>query len=105
MRIARPLRSADITPLHRYYGAVRPYAHQYFRPRGTTACAFSLITSTQVLKFRAKAQVRVTPPVPRTPHGQAGFRHVLPEERGSSSFDAVIVRFRGLYSGSLHSSL
>src|SRR5262249_17147022 len=30
-------------PLHRYYGAVRPCpAHQYFRPRGSTACTFSL---------------------------------------------------------------
>jgi hypothetical protein len=30
-----PLCSAGITPLQRYYGAVRPFpAHRYFRPRG-----------------------------------------------------------------------
>jgi hypothetical protein len=30
-----PSRSTGITPLHHYYGAVRPYpAHRYFRPRG-----------------------------------------------------------------------
>src|SRR6266852_9850985 len=30
-----PLRSTGITPLHHYYGAVRPYpVHRYFRPRG-----------------------------------------------------------------------
>src|SRR5947207_3263968 len=30
-----PLRSTGITPLHRYYGAVRPSpAHRYFRPHG-----------------------------------------------------------------------
>jgi hypothetical protein len=34
-RMTRPLRSTGITPLHRYYGAVRPWlAHRYFRPRG-----------------------------------------------------------------------
>src|SRR5215831_8084633 len=36
-----------------------------FRP-----CAFSLGITAQVLKFRAKAQMRVTPPKHRTPHGQ-----------------------------------
>src|SRR6267378_3482973 len=35
MAMARSLRSAGITPLHRYYEAVRPCpAHRYFRPRG-----------------------------------------------------------------------
>src|SRR5258705_12201408 len=33
--MTRPLCSAGITPLRRYYGAVRPSpAHRYFRPRG-----------------------------------------------------------------------
>ena len=33
--MTRPLRSTGITPLHHYYGAVRPSpAHRYFRPRG-----------------------------------------------------------------------
>ena len=43
MRVTCPLRSTGITPLHRYFGAVRPWrAHRYFRPRGSTAWAFSL---------------------------------------------------------------
>ena len=90
-RVTCPLRSTGITPLHRYYGTVRPCpTYRYFRPRGATACAFSLITAEQVLKFRTRAKVRVTPPVPRTPHGQyAGFRHALPGERGRSGFDAT----------------
>ena len=36
----------DVTPLHHYYGAVRPCsAHQYFRSRGSSACAFFLRTA------------------------------------------------------------
>jgi hypothetical protein len=37
-----PLCSTGITPLHRYYGAVRPSpAHRYFRPRGwSRLCLF-----------------------------------------------------------------
>jgi hypothetical protein len=63
--------STGITPLHHYYGAVRPWsAHQYFRPRGWAACAFSLRIADQVLKFHVRAQMRVTPPIHRTPYGQ-----------------------------------
>jgi hypothetical protein len=41
-----PLRSVGITPLHHYYETVRPCpADQYFRPRGASACAFSLSTA------------------------------------------------------------
>src|SRR5215475_2213416 len=42
MAMARSLRSAGITPLHHYYGAVRPSpAHQYFLPRGLShLCIF-----------------------------------------------------------------
>jgi hypothetical protein len=66
-----PLCSTGITPLHHYYGAVRPWpAHQYFRPHGWAACAFSLRIADQVLKFHARAQMRVTPPIHRTPYGQ-----------------------------------
>jgi len=36
----------------------------------TRPCAFSLSITAQVLKFRAKAQMRVTPPKHRTSHGQ-----------------------------------
>src|SRR5713101_5603593 len=70
-RVTRSLRSTGITPLRRYYEAVRPcLAHRYFRPRGASACAFSLTIARQVLKFLTRAQIRVTPPLHRTPHGQ-----------------------------------
>ena len=69
--VTRPLCSTGITPFQRYYEAVRPSpAHRYFRPRGVAACAFSLGIAGQVLKFRTKARMRVTPPIHRTPHGQ-----------------------------------
>src|SRR5690348_9246597 len=49
-----PLRSTGITPLPRYYGAVRPYPpHRYFRPRSFAA---SLGIAGQVLKFRTRAR-------------------------------------------------
>ena len=68
--VTRPLPSTDITPLQQYYGAVRPWlAHRYFRPHASGACAFSLGITNQVLKFRAKARMRFTPPLHRTPHG------------------------------------
>ena len=35
MRVTPSLRSTGITPLHHYYGGVRPWlVHRYFRPRG-----------------------------------------------------------------------
>jgi len=41
-----PLSSMGIAPLHHYYETVRPCpADQYFRPRGASACAFSLSTA------------------------------------------------------------
>ena len=64
-----PLRSTDITPLPRYYEAVRPWSERrYYRPRGSSICAFSLCITDPVLKFRTKAQIRVMPPIRRTPH-------------------------------------
>jgi hypothetical protein len=69
--VAYPLPFTDITPLQRYYGAVRPWlAHRYFRPRGSPPCAFSLGIANQVLKFHTKARTGVTPPVHRTSPGQ-----------------------------------
>jgi len=69
--VTHPLRSTRITPLRRYYRAVRPWpAHRYFSPRGSPACAFSLTIANQVLKFPTKARTGVTPPVHRTSPGQ-----------------------------------
>src|SRR5271165_4319960 len=66
-----PLRSTGITPLPRYYGAVRPCPpHRYFRPRSFPACTFSLGIAGQVLKFRTRARTRVMPPIHRAPRGQ-----------------------------------
>ena len=66
-----PLRSTGITPLPRYYGAVRPYPpHRYFQPRSFPACTFSLSIAGQVLKFRTRARTRVMPPIHRAPRGQ-----------------------------------
>ena len=65
------LGSTDIAPLPRYYEAVRLWLlHRYFQPRVISTCAFSLIIINQSLKFRTKAQIRVMPPVHRTPPGQ-----------------------------------
>jgi len=65
------LRSTGVTPLPRYYEAVRPWpALRYFRPRGASTCAFSLPIASPVLKFRTKAHIRVMPPIRRTPHSQ-----------------------------------
>src|SRR5262249_29407505 len=82
-RMACPLRSTDITPLPRYYGTVRlPGVSLRSASRGCRLC-LSLTTAEQVLEFRTRAEIRVTPPVPRTPHGQQpGFRHAPPGERG-----------------------
>src|SRR5208282_3857684 len=66
-----PLCSTGITPLHHYYGAVRPWpAHRYFGLAVSAACALSLGIVGQVLKFHAKARMKVTPPAHRTPYGQ-----------------------------------
>jgi len=68
-RVTCSLRSPAVNPVHRYYGAVRPWsAHCYFPPHGTSTCASSLSIADQVLKFRTKARIRVTAPVHRTWH-------------------------------------
>src|SRR4029077_11553236 len=62
--VTHSLRFTRITPSHRYYGAVRACsAHRYCQPRGASAWAFSLSITDQVLKFRTKARMRVTPPI------------------------------------------
>src|SRR5271157_356019 len=58
-----------------------------FRPHGLAACAFSLGIARQVLKFRARAWIRFTPSIHRTPLGQyAGLRHALPGGCGHPRF-------------------
>ena len=68
MWVTRLLRSTGVTPLLRYYEAVRPWlVHRYFRPHGASTCAFSLPITGPVLKFHTKARIRVTPPMHRNP--------------------------------------
>jgi len=74
--------------LDRYACLFRMAAHNSHRPGYSHPSALLRCSPTQVLKFHVKAQVRVTPSLPRTPHGQyEGFRHALPGERGSSGLD------------------
>ena len=58
------------TLLSAQYGANPWLAHRYFQPHGSATCAFSLSITNQVLKFRTRARMRVTPPSHRTPHSQ-----------------------------------
>ena len=83
------LRSTGITPLLRYYEAVRPWpVHRYFRPRGSSTCAFSLGITGPVLKFRTKARNRVTHSY-APEHRMAGKQvtsMLFPEQAGNSGF-------------------
>ena len=83
-------------------GTVRPCpTNQYFRPRGAAACAFSLITAQQVLKFHTRAKARVAP---RRTHNMASNRvsaMLFPESEGAPVLMPPVDPFRGLISGSL----
>jgi hypothetical protein len=66
-----PLRSMGITPLLHYYETIRPCSlPRYFRPHGSSACAFSLTIIEQVLKFHTRASIKFTPLLCRRPSGQ-----------------------------------
>src|SRR5208337_3242343 len=84
------------------WGGPRLLAHRYFQPRGSTACAFSLGMANQGLKFRTKAQMRVTPPEHRTPRGQdVGIFHADPGASGRPRFRCRRSLFRCVVRGSL----
>ena len=66
--IACPLRSTDITPLQRYYRAVRPSAsHPYCRPRGSIHLWLLRYHRCRGLMFHTTASSRFRPPVCRMP--------------------------------------
>src|SRR5271166_2852444 len=66
-----PFAPFPLQKLHHYYELIRPCPpHWYFRFHGSAIYTFSLSIDRQVLKFRALAKVRVTPPLHRTPRGQ-----------------------------------
>jgi hypothetical protein len=85
------LPSAEITPTPQYYGAVRSWlAHRCFRPRGATACAFSLNRANQVLKFGTEARIGFTLPQHRTAGPVNRFSAMLlPDQSAESGFDVV----------------
>ena len=67
-----PLCSTGITPLHHYYGAVRPSpARRYFRPHGWSRLCLSLSIAGQVLTFHTRARLSLAPPTCRMPLGQS----------------------------------
>ena len=81
---------------------------RYFRPHGSSACAFSLDITNQVLKFRTKARIRVMPPEHRTTHGQyVGICHAAARARGKLRFwcRSSLDPFDASSEVSLHSSL
>jgi hypothetical protein len=53
--MTRPLRFPGITPVQRYYGAVRAWtAHRYFRPHGSPLVPFTLSSPTRVSSSEQK---------------------------------------------------
>jgi len=87
--MTHPLRSMGITPLRRYYEAVRPSpAHRYFQPHGWSRLRLSLSIAGKVLTFRTRARLRFAPPTCRMPLGlyQASPK-LIPEAGPAPGFD------------------
>jgi hypothetical protein len=81
--MTHPLRSTGITPLHRYYEAVRPSpAHRYFRPRGWSRLCLGI--AGQVLTFHTRARLSFAPPTCRMPLGPSQASPKLIPEAGVS---------------------
>src|SRR5450755_2627717 len=101
--MTRPLRSTGITPLHHYYGAVRPSpAHRYFRPRGWSRLRLSFGIAGQVLTFRTRARLSFAPPTCRMPLGQSQcIPQACPGRWVNPRFWHRLIRFRHFCSGSL----
>jgi hypothetical protein len=86
-----PLRSVGITPLLHYYETVRPCpADQYFRPRGASACTFSLSTAGRFSSSVPEPGIESRHCAPDTTWPVSRFPPCLfPEQRGYSGFDVV----------------
>ena len=67
-RVTCPLRATGITPLPRYYEAVRPWLTRwYVRPHGASACAFSREPRRRIApKAIARFKKRIREPTRRT---------------------------------------
>jgi hypothetical protein len=98
-----PLCSTGITPLHHYYGAVRPSpAHRYFRPHGWSRLRLSLSIAGQVLTFHTRARLSFAPPTCRMPLGQSQcIPQADPGRRVNPRFWHRLIRFRHFIDGSL----
>jgi hypothetical protein len=69
--VTRPRRSTGITPLLRYYEAVRPRpAHRYFQPRGSSTCAFPFASPARFSSCIRKPELESRLLCTGTPHGQ-----------------------------------
>jgi hypothetical protein len=97
------LRSTGITPLHHYYGAVRPSpAHQYFRPRGwRRLCLFpwhrrpgSHVPYKSLIELRAAY-------MPDAAWAVSVHPQVYPGRRVNPRFWHRLIRFRHFIDGSL----
>src|SRR6266567_3121920 len=98
------LRSADITPLPRYYEVVRPLmSHPYSRPRGSGH--LWLLRWHRHRRFPRS----VPPPLPGSAHLYAGCHSVrkqvapefVPRSSNYRGFDSVLTIFDTRYGGSL----
>src|ERR1700719_3140257 len=98
-----PLCSTGITPLHHYYGAVRPSpAHRYFRPHGWSRLCLSLSIAGQVLTFHTRARLSFAPPTCRMPLGQSQcIPQADPGRWVNPRFWHRLIRFRHFIDGSL----
>lgn len=96
IRVTRPLRSTGITRRHHYYEAVRPCASpRYSAPCGVCRLGISLSPlliqsdhrQAQVHTFRARARIRLTSALRRTPPGrETGIPQADPEATALSRF-------------------
>src|SRR3984957_18262949 len=98
-----PLGSTGITPLHRYYEAVRPSpAHRYFGLAVGAACALSLGIAGHVLTFHTRARLSFAPPTCRMPLGQSQcIPQADPGRWVNPRFWHRLIRFRHFIDGSL----
>src|SRR5437763_7779637 len=103
MAMARSLRFTGITPLHHYYGAVRPWpTHPYFRPRGLSRlCLFpwhrrlgSHVPYKSLVELRAAY-------MPDAARAVSGISRADPGGRVTPRFRHRLIRFRHFIDGSL----
>jgi hypothetical protein len=101
MAMTCPLCSAAITPLQRYYEAVRPRIGTFGLAIGA-ACAFSLIIAGKVLTFRYKSLVEVrTAYMPDAAWVVSGISQADPGGWANLRFSTSSNSFRHLIGGSL----